>query len=119
MTTSNESLFEQRVALLKQLEESLSAATSAALSLRLERFESETARQQSICLSLTRLHRQLEPMADTHPSVAETRNLALRIRTVSQLHAAVLRRSLRTTNALLCAYRSFADLYSASSVPER
>lgn len=92
-----------RLALLRELGQSLAKSQSAVLSFDLERFESETVRQTGLCRELARLEKVQS---------AEQRAAEAGLRYQVRLYAALLRRVRRTVEIFCRVLSSSGVTYS-------
>ena len=130
-------LLEQRIALLGQLAESITAASTNLVSFDVGSLESRIAEQEKLCADvraldshIDRVQRQckvhLAPSAAGIAADPETRRLQetgarlskiqSTVRQLNDTHQMLLRRSRRTASALLNSYQSFAGTYGDPAV---
>ena len=132
-------LLEQRIALLSNLAQSISAASNGFVSFDLDTIESRIAEQEHLCRDLRALTGQIDriqkqcathltPSSDKAAAASDPDALRLRdtlarlgkvqasVKQLNDAHQMLLRRSLRTVGALLNSYHSFAMTYANPSV---
>jgi hypothetical protein len=133
-------LLEQRIALLGNLAQSLSAATTGLVSFDLDSMESRIAEQERLCIDIRALDGEIDgvqrqcaahltaspnkiPRAAPDPAALRLRETMDRlgkiqstVKHLNDAHQVLLRRSRRTVGALLNSYHSFAMTYADPSV---
>ena len=133
-------LLEQRIALLNNLAQSISAASNGLVSFDFDTIESRIAEQEHLCRDLRALTGQIDriqkqcachlaPSSDkaataaSDPDTLRLRDTLARlgkvqasVKQLNDAHQMLLRRSRRTVGALLNSYHSFAMTYANPSV---
>lgn len=116
-------LLERRLALLGDLAESLRASTAALVGMDLERIDQKVGEQENLCLEIQSLDRGLDdlqkrcstglaPGSEPAAVLARMADAQAEVRALNRKHAALVRRSRRTLDAMLNFLHSASDTYT-------